>query len=807
MPLSKLRILNGQRNTMHFSINPYDLALKKAENQIDNIINKSVENGQIKQPQAQELTNSIMEYLVDPNAEQGNPFSRADANIDNMIQGAVQASADTRERMGTKPSMGLEAPEVTQAQQDLTVAEETEQDISSGVNKQKDICVSAEQEVDDKQDITNDTQSTVDTSQDNVDTSQATVNNNQNAVNSASSEVNTATSNVQNAQTTVTETSNSVTTAQQTLESAKNALSQAQNTAAQAQTSSSSEGETSSNTNSNNTAVQQAQAQVEQAQAELEKAQQKNKEAEQKLETEQATLDDKQNTLTNAQETLKTSQTTLKENQAELQTAQGDLDTAQNELKTSQKALRTENSNLAAQQTELNTATTCVTSAEQQVDKAEEATQKAKSTTGQDIAQNLWNDIHGIGTKDTFKEHINSITPDNVTDTISEYQRLSDKHSRIDKESLVEAICDEIGMNHADKSYSVHRITSCLDQKAKSLGMETNILKKDTQEAISKALTSIPSIFRYIKTDKIDEQVDKYMDLIDRGTKMNVAIDAKIKQGTIERYENTSGYDLLGNGKVDHDARQLAGNCWAHAAVNSYTSSERGQEIINNHVLTRNGVTAVYLTAADNNNCGENGYGIYTYNQDDLLYGAGFKKNTECSEPIQNDEVHEQSEGDGDVTAMMMAAEEYRRAIGHIQKEGNENLMYGGTGDAMYEIIEGKNSKLFGIGNIKGHDTLPEGIGYTNNSEMAYSDIREMIANGEGCATVSFKNNEDTDTNTYTQRKAEDSNAIMTNHAYSIMKMTDDTVYLEESNNPGYTIKISKRDFIKNVFAITTNKF
>jgi len=124
-----------------------------------------------------------------------------------------------------------------------------------------------------------------------------------------------------------------------------------------------------------------------------------------------------------------------------------------------------------------------------------------QTSNGTEIAQNLYNDMKGIGTRKEFPTHIDSITEENVAYVVLGYNTISSK------ESLAEAILDEIGLGNVTKRLGIiEGIFNKLTVKAESLGIDTAQYKTDfekaKQSAYSKAINNenFDNIFKALAT-------------------------------------------------------------------------------------------------------------------------------------------------------------------------------------------------------------------------------------------------------------------------------------------------------------------
>ncbi len=428
---------------------------------------------------------------------------------------------------------------------------------------------------------------------------------------------------------------------------------------------------------------------------------------------------------------------------------------------------------------------------------------------GTEVAESLYDDIHQIGTGKDFDEHINDITSSNVVDVWKAY------NSKSSGESLVEAIFDEIGMDADKQIASVNHIKDALIQKANSRGVQVEVLTKQFEQEVKDATTGMLAKVGYVDTKKLDAAINTYIARIETMENMSEAtvrknsenlgqtyMDDDIKTGLENNAKNArmSRPDaILGDGVIDKNngAIQMTGNCWAHSGINALVATPAGKEILNNLITKQNGVIAVKLPEAAQKGLPKpNCDGIYTFTEKELLALGGFT---------------EQSFGDGDVTAVMLAVSQYFRDTG--EKSDEANNMDGNIPGRMFEILTGQKHSI-----NTSSSTVQDGISIKlcqgSLKESFYNNILEAFNNNQIAIEVGFK--DDTDNKSVasaivmnlekTQEMPDNSPLIMSGHAYAVTDMDSENVYLVESNNPEKVIKMSREDFSQTVSNVTTCK-
>lgn len=97
---------------------------------------------------------------------------------------------------------------------------------------------------------------------------------------------------------------------------------------------------------------------------------------------------------------------------------------------------------------------------------------------GKEIANDLYDDMDGIGTRKTFDQNIKRITSDNVVEVIQGYQQKSPN------ESLAEAIFDEAGMSLGKRKDAVRHIFNQLIARAEAEGVDVSQAKAEFENAM-----------------------------------------------------------------------------------------------------------------------------------------------------------------------------------------------------------------------------------------------------------------------------------------------------------------------------------
>ena len=434
---------------------------------------------------------------------------------------------------------------------------------------------------------------------------------------------------------------------------------------------------------------------------------------------------------------------------------------------------------------------------------------------GSDVADDLYEDIHQLGTGEGFEKHLKQIKADNVIDVLKTYDEKSSN------ESLIEAIFDEVGLDlETEQMPAIRHIKDKLIERSNKLGVEVSVLNQEFEKAFEEATTGMLAKVGYIDTEALDNIVNEYMNRIDMMEKMDVAARERwleeqgfsyvTKDKKLEQSFEDAGFNLeesLGDGKISEPAVQMTGNCWAHAGLNAFVATPKGQELINNLVTKRNGVVSVRLPeAAERGLPKPNGDGVYTFTEQEILSGTTV-----------------QSVGDGDVTAVMLAIEKYFTEIG--ENESLEIRTNGNKPYRMFEILTGKKNDIYVVDGLYIFSDIEvlDGVsttlynGQTNKDNMGdahYQVLQKLLQRGEGAIYISFSDGTKPENETSAEtldlnysKKEGGKPFLFDRHGYAVMKMDNDFIYLKESNNPYVIIKMPKEEFVKKVNCVVTYKF
>lgn len=292
-----------------------------------------------------------------------------------------------------------------------------------------------------------------------------------------------------------------------------------------------------------------------------------------------------------------------------------------------------------------------------------------------------------------------------------------------------------------------------------------------------------------LKTYNKSELIGELLNPMDRKEYLELA--AK-NHGVGYQFDLVGCETTYGNGEFDHSSKQKDGSCWLHATLTSMRYSSKGLNFINSLIYrNENGNIACYIPEADAIDEGQkNTYGIYVYNKEEI-----------------GNAISTHSQGDGDYTAYIKACDDYLL-------RGGREVGKGEVPGRGFEIITGLKSIYY----INTDNDIPHGVAVTEGtSETNYEKMLELFNAGNAAFTTGFKstvrcladdvkNVDYVDPNNHDCVK-EGKPFISTGHAYSVVGVEENYIYLEESNNPGMHIRISKEFFIKNAASLESYRW
>ena len=371
-----------------------------------------------------------------------------------------------------------------------------------------------------------------------------------------------------------------------------------------------------------------------------------------------------------------------------------------------------------------------------------------------------------------------NVNSENIMDVISEYSPVN----------FVEIVVKELFKNKDisvdDKKGNLLTLKDIISQKASCTGVNLDATNEELEQIINNLTGDKKNV--KVETQRLNQLFSTSIGYIIDRQKMEEAIEKRYlsenantfldddEKEYIMKVANlmSAGSDVLGDGKIrpDNGARQLSGGCWAHAGINATSVSDIGQELLDNLIVKKNGIIAVKLPEAAKNNFPEpQGDGIYTFTEHEIENAA-----------------HSISIGDGDVTALLLATSKYFASTG--ENSDKQRNIDGNPNYRMFEILTGEKFKIFK------NPQIPEGVSgttfdYQRNPDKLYDNLVDLISNNKGAITTQF------------------SEKLFSRHAYAVINMDKEFVYLKESNNPKNIQKITRQEFIENSVDICTYRF
>lgn len=435
------------------------------------------------------------------------------------------------------------------------------------------------------------------------------------------------------------------------------------------------------------------------------------------------------------------------------------------------------------------------------------------------VIKALRGDVYSIFAGD-LDENINLINKHNVSRIYKNYtfQR--------EGSSLIQDICDEWITNKTKKQY-INHIKESFDARAKQLKIDVSDLSDEFETAMKEAFSGWKAIcFGYIKNSdiqKFDDVFNKYIQQIEaKETANREAIFHKpVKDEEIERFldenddwgvawrsydgvydkelanDTTLSKGIHFTGKIDYPAKQRGGSCVIHASVNSLVQNEKGAHLVNRMFRLKkdeNGETLVVcIPEALKNN---------------IQYSDSHRSvSTKTLASVY-------SFGDGDMAALLGSYSSYIKNA----KRDFAQVHLG------FEALSGEKAQVF-----LPDEPIPMGVGYTKAqlnafrdrdrnyityADKLYDEMKDLMEQGKLAVVYSmetagyFNNNfgkyiKDVETGELSDKDV----LVSSGHAYSVVKLTDDYAYLQESNNPGLYIKMSRSLFVKRMDEISTWRY
>ena len=433
------------------------------------------------------------------------------------------------------------------------------------------------------------------------------------------------------------------------------------------------------------------------------------------------------------------------------------------------------------------------------------------------VARALREDVEKLFAGD-MDENINLLNKDNVVRILKIY------NFRQEGTTLTQDICDEWITNKTKKSY-INHIKNSFEERAKELGINTDDLNAEFESAMKETFSGWKAIcFGYIKNSdiqKIDDVFNKYIQQIEakeianreaifhkpvKDEEIGKFLDENDDWGVAWRsYDGVYDKELANDttlskgihftGKIDYPAKQRGGSCVIHASVNSLVQNEKGAHLVNR----------MFRLKED-----ENGETLVVCIPEALKNNIKYSDSHRSVSAKTLASVY--SFGDGDMAALLGSYSSYIKNA----KRDFAQVHLG------FEALSGEKAQVF-----LPDESIPMGVGVTNaqigsfyhngyhsHSDKLYDEMKTLMDEGKlavvySMETAGYFNN---DFGKYikdieTGEEADEDVMVSSGHAYSVVKLTDDWAYLQESNNPDLYIKMDRSRFVKRMNEISTWRY
>ena len=250
---------------------------------------------------------------------------------------------------------------------------------------------------------------------------------------------------------------------------------------------------------------------------------------------------------------------------------------------------------------------------------------------------------------------------------------------------------------------------------------------------------------------------------------MQKIIDARYQQETAAGNTTKSNdrTDMPNDDMNDKVAQQISGNCWAHGAINSLSATKEGEKMLLDHMHRdeQKGVTAVHLQEAENNGMGTGGTGIYTFTDKEIAEGA-----------------RRFSTGDGNVTAYMLATEQYMKEHGE-GKKGKRYASDSNLDSRMYQMITGapvrypQNTQYVNIG-------LNQILNNAQDSNMTdYNVLCDVIRSGHASASMTVATHDKKSGHVFSVVGVSESGKLLVQESNQLGTLSSMYTYIDKNGN------------------------
>lgn len=391
--------------------------------------------------------------------------------------------------------------------------------------------------------------------------------------------------------------------------------------------------------------------------------------------------------------------------------------------------------------------------------------------------------------KDEFGKSLNEVNEDNVIKTLENYEILAKSVNNSKVKTLTDAIFNEFFISTKNQKKYVNYIQGLLASKCEKLGVDNTEINKAWQNELDEVTSGVLPHLGFIDTKNLNFFTKEYITRIKIRERLLKDNEEKYKQvggntkpnpkelselNEIIKTYNVDTKDTLGDGKINNEIRQTNGTCWAAAAINAMAAKPEIREKLNSFLLKKDGITSVYLGKPDK---------IYSFTEDEIMADTYKAIGTV---------------GDGDVNAILMAAQKY---IEENPEEGGEqkNVRGGNKVEKMYEIITGLKPVVKSR-NMDFEDYPPntlikdDGISIKSTNELKkILQQKNNYAYSIGFSGAAVNNEKRNKANVVKDGKITNEKIKLYGaHSYAVTSGDDKNMYLKDSNYPNMQLVLPK---------------
>ena len=393
-----------------------------------------------------------------------------------------------------------------------------------------------------------------------------------------------------------------------------------------------------------------------------------------------------------------------------------------------------------------------------------------------EIAQQLFDDISGLGTRKSFENNLSQLNKDNVIDVLEQFKKISASQGK--EETLLQAIYSETWVSRSTPKKYTKMIFEQLEKKSKALGVDNTVLREKRDEELSKLLNDWRVNIGLADSSNVEFFVDEMVKRIEVRSKLLEAHSKKVKESgnevlanetvvaTLENICETcdvNNIDILGNGKLDGDLKQVHENCWALATLNAMSAIPEMKESVENMLYKEDGVISFYLAEADE---------VYSFTEKELVEatGEGYVL------------------GDGDAVAIMLAVDNFFKDI--EDEDCQDSRDRSNIIERMFELLTGNyaDDKGWNLEDLKPQEFVST-FDVNSNTIVQMAD---RIQNGQAYAGIfAFAEGTKAEKISATVALSEPEQIeLHPSHVYSFAASNDEYYYFKDSNDPSSYVRM-----------------